>query len=107
MERATRYGSCFPVTTIRIPPIWTRDQWATHPSMHPEVYFNPLPGVIGSTEDTSYGMGACRGSLLALPRHPAPARKSRTGPTSSKPQAISTSHANGKAFAELRAGFDR
>jgi hypothetical protein len=27
--------------------------------MHPEVYFNPIPGVIGSTEDTSYGMGAC------------------------------------------------
>src|SRR3984893_1818447 len=56
------------------------------------------------TEDSSYGMGACRDSLLALPRHPAPARKSRTRPTSSKPQAISTSHPNGKAFAELGAG---
>src|SRR5436309_4175376 len=31
MERATRYGSCVPATTIGIAPILIRDQWATHP----------------------------------------------------------------------------
>ena len=104
MERATRYGSCVPVTTIRIPPIWTRDQWATHPSMHPQVYFNPIPGVIGSTEDTSYDMARaevhgsrCRGSL-----------QSRTRPTSwSKPQVTSAPHANGKSFCGTASRFDR
>jgi hypothetical protein len=29
MDRATRYGSCIPVTTIGIAPIRTRDQRAT------------------------------------------------------------------------------
>jgi hypothetical protein len=31
MDRATRYGSCVPVTTIGIAPIRTRDQRATNP----------------------------------------------------------------------------
>jgi peptide methionine sulfoxide reductase MsrB len=38
--------------------------------MHPPVYFNPIPGVIDSTEDTSYGVtrdevhcSRCRGTL--------------------------------------------
>src|SRR3977135_939657 len=34
MDRATRYGSCVPVTTIGIAPIRTRDQRATNPPTH-------------------------------------------------------------------------
>src|SRR5438876_12095400 len=58
MERATRYGSYIPVTTIGIAPILIRDQWATHPPIYLQAYHNRIPGAIGSTEarDTSYGL---------------------------------------------------
>jgi hypothetical protein len=37
MDRATRYGSCVPVTTIGIAPTRTRDQRATNPPFHLQI----------------------------------------------------------------------
>src|SRR3954454_11551652 len=42
MDRATRYGSYVPVTTLGI----ARHKWATYPRTLQE-YFNPIPGAIG------------------------------------------------------------
>jgi hypothetical protein len=33
-----------------------RDQWATHPPIYLQAYHNRIPGAIGSSEDTSYGI---------------------------------------------------
>jgi hypothetical protein len=47
MDRTTRYGSCVPVTTIGIAPIFEpKASWGTHPPTHPQVYFNAIPGAI-------------------------------------------------------------
>ena len=42
MDRTTRYGSCVPVTTIAIAPIFgPATQWAMRRQTQLEVYFNP------------------------------------------------------------------
>src|SRR6267154_5531609 len=43
-DRATRYGSCVPVTTIGTAPIRTRDQRATNPPTHLQMQPATLSG---------------------------------------------------------------
>jgi hypothetical protein len=50
MDRTTRYGSCVPVTTIGIAPIFGPETSRRRVrSLSLQVYFNPVRGAIGST----------------------------------------------------------